>query len=91
MGVDMVLAAAKHSISDAAILAGDSDFLPAIDRHGHHASPRGSLGGLLGHLLLNPADLSLQLLGLFHDSAEPFCHRYPPIILPFGAQNELRV
>lgn len=31
MGVDMVLLAAKHQISDAVILAGDSDFLPAID------------------------------------------------------------
>jgi uncharacterized LabA/DUF88 family protein len=31
MGVDLVLVAAKQSISDAAILAGDSDFLPAID------------------------------------------------------------
>ena len=31
MGVDLVLLAAKHQISDAAILAGDSDFLPAID------------------------------------------------------------
>ena len=31
MGVDLVLLAAKNSISDAAILAGDSDFLPAID------------------------------------------------------------
>lgn len=31
MGVDLVLLAAKNSISDAVILAGDSDFLPAID------------------------------------------------------------
>ena len=31
MGVDLVLLAAKNLISDAAILAGDSDFLPAID------------------------------------------------------------
>src|SRR3990172_1906582 len=31
MGVDLVLLAAKNSITDAAILAGDSDFLPAID------------------------------------------------------------
>ena len=31
MGVDLVLLAAKHQISDAVILAGDSDFLPAID------------------------------------------------------------
>jgi uncharacterized LabA/DUF88 family protein len=31
MGVDLVLLSAKHQISDAAILAGDSDFLPAID------------------------------------------------------------
>ena len=31
MGVDLVLAAAKRSITDAAILAGDSDFLPAIE------------------------------------------------------------
>lgn len=31
MGVDLVLFAAKNLISDAAILAGDSDFLPAID------------------------------------------------------------
>ena len=31
MGVDLVLLAAKNQISDAAILAGDSDFLPAID------------------------------------------------------------
>lgn len=31
MGVDLVLLAAKHQITDAAILAGDSDFLPAID------------------------------------------------------------
>ncbi len=30
MGVDLVLLAAKHQISDAVILAGDSDFLPAI-------------------------------------------------------------
>jgi uncharacterized LabA/DUF88 family protein len=31
MGVDLVLLAAKNQISDAAILAGDSDFVPAID------------------------------------------------------------
>jgi uncharacterized LabA/DUF88 family protein len=31
LGVDLVLLAAKHQISDAAILAGDSDFLPAIN------------------------------------------------------------
>lgn len=31
MGVDLVLLAAKRSITDAAILAGDSDFLPAIE------------------------------------------------------------
>ncbi len=31
MGVDLVLLAAKHQITDAAILAGDSDFLPAIE------------------------------------------------------------
>ncbi len=31
MGVDLALLAAKHQISDAAILAGDSDFLPAIE------------------------------------------------------------
>jgi uncharacterized LabA/DUF88 family protein len=30
MGIDLVLLAAKHQITDAAILAGDSDFLPAI-------------------------------------------------------------
>jgi uncharacterized LabA/DUF88 family protein len=30
MGVDLALLAAKHQIVDAAILAGDSDFLPAI-------------------------------------------------------------
>ena len=30
MGVDLVLLSAKHQITDAAILAGDSDFLPAI-------------------------------------------------------------
>ena len=31
MGVDLALLAAKHQITDAAILAGDSDFLPAIE------------------------------------------------------------
>ncbi len=31
LGVDMVLLAAKHQISDAALLAGDSDFLPAVE------------------------------------------------------------
>lgn len=31
LGVDLVLLAAKHQISDAVILAGDSDFLPAIE------------------------------------------------------------
>jgi len=31
MGVDLVLLVAKHQITDVAILAGDSDFLPAID------------------------------------------------------------
>ena len=31
MGVDMALLAAKNQITDAAILAGDSDFLPAIE------------------------------------------------------------
>jgi uncharacterized LabA/DUF88 family protein len=31
LGVDLALLAAKHQISDAAVLAGDSDFLPAID------------------------------------------------------------
>src|SRR5262249_11345565 len=30
MGVDLALLAAKHQITDAAVLAGDSDFLPAI-------------------------------------------------------------
>jgi uncharacterized LabA/DUF88 family protein len=30
MGVDLALLAAKHQITDAAILAGDSDFVPAI-------------------------------------------------------------
>ena len=31
MGVDLALLAAKHQITDAAIIAGDSDFLPAIE------------------------------------------------------------
>jgi uncharacterized LabA/DUF88 family protein len=31
MGVDLALLAAKHQISDAVIIAGDSDFMPAID------------------------------------------------------------
>jgi uncharacterized LabA/DUF88 family protein len=31
MGVDLALLAAKHQIADAAVLAGDSDFLPAIE------------------------------------------------------------
>jgi len=31
MGVDLALLAAKHQISDAGIIAGDSDFLPAIE------------------------------------------------------------
>ena len=31
MGVDLALLAAKHQITDAAVLAGDSDFLPAIE------------------------------------------------------------
>lgn len=31
MGVDLALLAAKHQITDAAILAGDSDFLPAVE------------------------------------------------------------
>jgi uncharacterized LabA/DUF88 family protein len=31
MGVDLALLAAKHQITDAAIVAGDSDFLPAIE------------------------------------------------------------
>ncbi|MFV1966512.1 MAG: NYN domain-containing protein [Pirellulaceae bacterium] len=31
MGVDLVLLAAKNHISDAIIVAGDSDFIPAID------------------------------------------------------------
>lgn len=31
LGVDLALLAAKHLITDAAILAGDSDFLPAIE------------------------------------------------------------
>ncbi len=31
MGVDLVLLAAKKAITDAVVLAGDSDFLPAID------------------------------------------------------------
>jgi uncharacterized LabA/DUF88 family protein len=31
MGVDLVQLATKHQITDAAILAGDSDFLPAIE------------------------------------------------------------
>lgn len=31
LGVDLALLAAKHQIADAAILAGDSDFLPAIE------------------------------------------------------------
>ena len=31
MGVDLALFAAKHQITDAAVLAGDSDFLPAIE------------------------------------------------------------
>lgn len=31
LGVDLVLLAAKHQITDAALLAGDSDFLPAVE------------------------------------------------------------
>jgi uncharacterized LabA/DUF88 family protein len=31
VGVDLALLAAKHQIADAAIIAGDSDFLPAIE------------------------------------------------------------
>lgn len=31
LGVDLVLLAAKHQITDAVIIAGDSDFLPAIE------------------------------------------------------------
>jgi uncharacterized LabA/DUF88 family protein len=31
MGVDLALLAAKHQITDAAVIAGDSDFLPAIE------------------------------------------------------------
>lgn len=31
MGVDLALLAAKHQITDAAVVAGDSDFLPAIE------------------------------------------------------------
>ncbi|WP_206291533.1 NYN domain-containing protein [Humisphaera borealis] len=31
LGVDLAILAAKHQITDAAILAGDSDFLPAIE------------------------------------------------------------
>ena len=31
LGVDLALLAAKHQITDAAILAGDSDFLPAVE------------------------------------------------------------
>ncbi|MEW5987872.1 MAG: NYN domain-containing protein [Chloroflexota bacterium] len=31
MGVDLVLLSAKHQITHAAILAGDSDFIPAIE------------------------------------------------------------
>lgn len=31
LGVDLALLAAKHQITDAALLAGDSDFLPAVE------------------------------------------------------------
>lgn len=31
LGVDLVQLAAKHQITDAMVLAGDSDFLPAIE------------------------------------------------------------
>jgi len=31
LGVDLVLLAAKHQITDAGLVAGDSDFLPAVD------------------------------------------------------------
>lgn len=31
LGVDLVLLAAKHQITDAALLVGDSDFLPAVE------------------------------------------------------------
>jgi uncharacterized LabA/DUF88 family protein len=31
LGVDLVQLAAKHRITDAALIAGDSDFLPAIE------------------------------------------------------------
>lgn len=31
LGVDLALLAAKHQITDAAIVAGDSDFLPAVE------------------------------------------------------------
>lgn len=31
LGVDLALLAAKHQIADAALLAGDSDFLPAVE------------------------------------------------------------
>ncbi|HEX4132840.1 MAG TPA: NYN domain-containing protein [Pirellulales bacterium] len=46
LGVDLVLLAAKHQITDAAILAGDSDFLPAIQA----AKPE----GLVTHLFHGP-------------------------------------
>ncbi len=31
LGIDLALLAAKHQITDAALLAGDSDFLPAVE------------------------------------------------------------
>jgi uncharacterized LabA/DUF88 family protein len=47
MGVDLVLLAAKHQIDDAAILAGDSDFLPAVEA----AKPE----GVVIHLFHGPS------------------------------------
>ncbi len=69
MGVDLALLAAKHQITDAAVIAGDSDFLPAIEA----AKSEGVVihlfhGQRPHHDLVSAADERTQFTQAFIDS-----------------------
>jgi len=57
-------------------LHGEYLLLP-IDYHLDHTPANRGFSGLSGHLLLDLAQLGLQLLGLFHDPTQSL-HDFPP-------------
>jgi uncharacterized LabA/DUF88 family protein len=69
LSVDMVQLAATRQITQAVLLAGDSDFVPAVEvakRHGvlmmlWHGPTRGGIGGSVHHELWNEADERYEL------------------------------